>query len=224
MDPRLRPPFWENQVLAGDARRLLPKLPGRTFDLVLTSPPYWPSGEAERRGEVGTEREPGRYLRALRTVGAEAKRLLKPGGWLVAVLGDPEGIRMPWRVGAALQRAGFVPGLPALWLAPNAPASMLETVLFFSRGRAECRKGCEVPHGGLWPLERPPPQDNYDLLPEEMVVAVIEGHCPAGGRVLDPFLGHGTVAEAAQRLGRRWCGIELDPGVAHRTQRRLERL
>lgn len=215
---------WEGRVLAGDARRVLPKLPGRTFDLVLTSPPYWPSGAPDRRGEVGAERDPARYLRALRAVGAEAKRLLKPGGWLVMVLGDPKGLKMPWRLGAALQRAGLVPGLPALWLAPNAPASRLEVVLFFSRGRAGCRRGCEVPHGGLWALERPPPRENYDVLPEEMVVAIIEGHCPARGRVLDPFLGYGTVAETAQRLGRRWCGVELDPEVAQRTQKRLSAL
>ncbi len=211
-------------MLAGDARWVLPRLPTRAFDLVLTSPPYWPSGAPDRRGEVGAESDPGRYLRTLRAVGTEAKRLLRPGGWLVIVLGDPKGLRMPWRAGVAFQKAGLIPGLPARWLAPNAPASRLETVLFFSRGRARCRRGCEVPHGGLWTLMRPPPRENYDVLPEEMAVAVIEGHCPAGGRVLDPFLGWGTVAEMAQTLGRKWCGVELDPEVARRTQGRLERL
>lgn len=213
---------WENCVRAGDARRVLPRLPARTFDLILTSPPYWPSGAPDRRGEVGAEKDPRRYLGALRKVGIEAKRLLKPGGWLVLVLGDPKGLGIPWRSGAALQRAGLTPGLPALWLAPNVPDSRLETVLFFSRGRAQCRRGCEVPHGGLWTLERPPVREGYDVLPEEMVIAVIEGHCPARGRALDPFLGYGTVVETAQRLGRKWCGVELDPEVARRTQRRLK--
>jgi DNA modification methylase len=32
-----------------------------------------------------------------------------------------------------------------------------------------------------------------------------------GDLVLDPFLGSGTAALAAQQLGRDWCGIELNP-------------
>jgi hypothetical protein len=41
--------------------------------------------------------------------------------------------------------------------------------------------------------------------------------CGAGwqpGIVLDPFVGSGTTAVAAQRLGRDWLGIELNPDFA----------
>lgn len=33
----------------------------------------------------------------------------------------------------------------------------------------------------------------------------------AGDTVFDPFLGSGTVAQVAQRLGRNWLGVELNP-------------
>lgn len=33
----------------------------------------------------------------------------------------------------------------------------------------------------------------------------------AGDIVFDPFLGSGTVAQVAQRLGRHWVGCELNP-------------
>lgn len=39
---------------------------------------------------------------------------------------------------------------------------------------------------------------------------ILAGSRP-GDSVLDPFLGRGTTAEVAQRLDRRWLGIELNP-------------
>ena len=41
------------------------------------------------------------------------------------------------------------------------------------------------------------------------------------GLVLDPFMGSGTVAATAQRLGRDWLGIELNPSFAQLANRRL---
>jgi DNA modification methylase len=41
------------------------------------------------------------------------------------------------------------------------------------------------------------------------------------GIVLDPFLGSGTTAVAAQRLGRDWLGIELNPEFSAIAERRL---
>lgn len=51
--------------------------------------------------------------------------------------------------------------------------------------------------------------------------------CWAGyepGIVLDPFMGSGTAALVARRLGRRFIGIELKPDYIKIVQRRLERL
>ena len=42
------------------------------------------------------------------------------------------------------------------------------------------------------------------------------------GLVLDPFLGSGTTAQVARRLGRRCVGIELNPAYAQLAARRLQ--
>ena len=42
-----------------------------------------------------------------------------------------------------------------------------------------------------------------------------------GDTVLDPFLGSGTTAVAAQELSRHWIGIERDPGYLAIAQQRL---
>lgn len=44
------------------------------------------------------------------------------------------------------------------------------------------------------------------------------------GLVLDPFIGSGTVASVATRLGREWLGIELNPWFAKLTNSRLSAL
>lgn len=43
------------------------------------------------------------------------------------------------------------------------------------------------------------------------------------GVVLDPFLGSGTVGIVAERLGRDWLGIELNPAYRDLAWRRIER-
>lgn len=44
---------------------------------------------------------------------------------------------------------------------------------------------------------------------------------PEPGIVLDPFIGSGTTAIVAERFGRRWLGIELNPRFARLGQERI---
>lgn len=45
--------------------------------------------------------------------------------------------------------------------------------------------------------------------------------CPPEGLVLDPFAGNGTTGVVATRSGRRFIGVEIDPGYAESARRRL---
>jgi len=45
--------------------------------------------------------------------------------------------------------------------------------------------------------------------PIGLLARIIKASCPGDGLVLDPFCGCGTTIEAAQRLGRRWVGIDI---------------
>ncbi len=49
---------------------------------------------------------------------------------------------------------------------------------------------------------------HFAVFPETLVETCIQASCPEGGTVLDPFLGSGTTALVAQRLGRRFFGID----------------
>jgi site-specific DNA-methyltransferase (adenine-specific) len=62
--------------------------------------------------------------------------------------------------------------------------------------------------------------------PSQKPVALIEKliACATdpGDLVLDPFLGSGTTAVAAESLGRRWIGIEVDPRYVSVARKRLK--
>jgi adenine-specific DNA-methyltransferase len=60
--------------------------------------------------------------------------------------------------------------------------------------------------------------------PMALVQRVISASCPPGGLVLDCFLGSGTTAEAAERLGRRWIGIDNGKYAIHLARKRLIQL
>ncbi len=45
--------------------------------------------------------------------------------------------------------------------------------------------------------------------PEGLLSRIIRTSCPSDGVVLDPFCGCGTAVAVAERLGRRWIGIDI---------------
>lgn len=57
--------------------------------------------------------------------------------------------------------------------------------------------------------------------PVALLERILAATCPPGGLVLDPFLGSGTTAEAAERLGRRWIGVDCNPDAIRIARDRL---
>ena len=60
--------------------------------------------------------------------------------------------------------------------------------------------------------------------PVALLERIVAATCPPDGLVLDPFLGSGTTAEAAERLGRRWIGVDGNPEAIRMARERLARL
>jgi modification methylase len=58
--------------------------------------------------------------------------------------------------------------------------------------------------------------------PEALLHRVILSCTAPGDVVLDPFLGTGTTAAVAKRLGRRFIGLERDEGYANAAQARID--
>jgi len=74
----------------------------------------------------------------------------------------------------------------------------------------------------LWAIPTKPfTGAHFAVYPEELCVTPIQAGCPKGGIVLDPFLGSGTTAVVARKLGRKYIGIELNQKYITLAEKRL---
>ncbi len=62
---------------------------------------------------------------------------------------------------------------------------------------------------------------HFAVFPESLVETCILAACPPQGVVLDPFLGSGTTAVVAKRLGRAFVGIDCNPDYCEMARKRL---
>ncbi|GHT89276.1 methyltransferase [Bacteroidia bacterium] len=64
--------------------------------------------------------------------------------------------------------------------------------------------------------------DHPTQKPEKLIAKLILAGCPENGIVFDPFLGSGTTSVTAKKLGRRYCGVELNTNYACWAEKRLQ--
>lgn len=62
---------------------------------------------------------------------------------------------------------------------------------------------------------------HFAVFPEKLVELCVLAGCPENGIVLDPFIGSGTTAVVAQRIGRKYVGIDSNPEYCEMAQSRL---
>jgi DNA modification methylase len=226
----------------GDCIEHLRTLPPRSVDAFVMDPPYCSGGSTEttrrsakgqgiasdrlQSGEVtwfaGDNMTTPGLVFLLRSVAFEAERLLVPGGsvlafcdwrmWaILAPAMESGGLRLQnmvvWDKGSAGLGTGFKPTHELVIHLCNGPgrfhALTGSNVLRFGRVR-----GADKDH----PTEKP-----VDLL--QSMIRVV---APRGGLVVDPFMGSGSTGVAALREGRRFVGIERDPGYVDVARRRCQ--
>lgn len=68
---------------------------------------------------------------------------------------------------------------------------------------------------------QPFPGAHFAVMPSKLVEPCIKAGCPEGGTVLDPFAGAGTVGLVADRLRRRFVGVELSPEFSRMAHERI---
>ena len=80
----------------------------------------------------------------------------------------------------------------------------------------------------VWPIPLIPPADVTQKTdyPTQKPIALLElvvlAYSEPNALVLDAFIGSGTTAQAAQELGRRWIGCDINKGAIQTTSKRLQ--
>jgi len=147
-------------------------------------------------------------------------------------------IGVPWRVAFALQERGWFLRSDIIWNKPNCqpesvrdrPTRSHEYIFLFAKNE---RYGYDVdavrgPNGrrlrSVWDLHTqsyPEASGHFATFPPSLVEPCLRIASKPGDLVLDPFIGSGTTALTAARLGRRFLGIELTPEYLEMARSRL---
>lgn len=124
--------------------------------------------------------------------------------------------------GQAAMRPRGAPTVEAAAYRRNSSGNKARKVADGTRGRPPDHLGTSFPwvdfpgntrnKRDVWTIATAPYKGaHFAVMPPALVEPCILAGCPAGGMVLDPFFGAGTVGVVAKRHGRHYLGIELNP-------------
>lgn len=88
LSPPSQIPLVDSIIFEGDALRTLQRIPDKTIQCVVTSPPYWGLRDYGIEGQVGLEPTLSQFLNHLIAIFNEVKRVLKDDGTLWLNIGD----------------------------------------------------------------------------------------------------------------------------------------
>ncbi|GAB5444354.1 MAG: site-specific DNA-methyltransferase [Fuerstiella sp.] len=209
---------------------------GERFDALLTDPPY-ASGGLHLGDKSQSTRDKYIQTSTIRTHHDFAGDARSQTGWLhwcalwlnlcrrMLVEGAPVLLFTDWRqIGAAitaLEAGGFIHRGIVVWdkkncrPTPNGFRAQSEFIVVGSKGKRPPRSPNSVYQPGVFQHSTPPmkvrrhqTQKPVGLLKDLLAIV------PAGGRVLDPFAGSGSLIEAADECGLKATGIEEQKPIA----------
>ena len=194
----------DNTAYHSDYLDFMRQLPDGCVELILTDPPY-----------------ARKYLSLYTGLAAEAKRVLRVGGSLLTMAPNfmlPEvmahmGMFLKWRWMIChdywnSSHARMIMGVEVAW----------KPILWYVNEKLSPNKWiCDMIPGEGRKKDLHPWQQNLDW-----AIYLIKQLTDEGDMVLDPFVGSGTVAEAAERLERKWLACDKDLKAVIITDKRIQ--
>jgi len=218
-------PIRPNTIIRGDCLRELKAISDNSVDAIVTDPPYGIDFQSRFRKDksrhfpkIANDKAP--YIWWLH----DAARVLKPCGALLCFTryDTEEAFRF------AIRLAGLQPKTQVIWDKRlygvgdcRGDFSLnRENIIFATKGRflfPNRRPSSVIPLQRLSSKRLTHPNEK----PVKLLKQLIEVVTKPGDLVLDPFVGSGTTAVAANALGREYVGIECDPNYVRLARSRL---
>lgn len=231
-----------DKIICGDVLETLRQLPNESVDLVVTSPPYnlknstgngmkdgrggkWANAALQRGYTHHDDCMPhDEYAKWQRDCLTEMMRVTKDTG---AVFYNHK-----WRVqdGLLQDRQDIVDGFPVrqiiIWKRKggiNFNAGYFlptyEVVYLIAKKDFKLKKGANAV-GDVWEFMQEMDNEHPAPFPVALIERII-GSTDAQV-ILDPFMGSGTTAVAAQNRGRNYIGIDISPEYCEMAKKRVE--
>ncbi len=215
-DPVTRPgDLWllgDHRVLCGDSTQDVSFV--SEVDLVWTDPPYGVSYVGKTKDALTIQSDGDEFAETIRAAFAGAVGRCKPGAvWYVAAPPGPQfydfasvlrDLRI-WRETLVWVKDSMVLG--------HSDFHYQHEAIFYGWVPGEAHRAppdrCQVT---VWTIPRPKAsRDHPTTKPVALVAKAIGISSKPGDTVYDPFLGSGTTLIAAEQLGRKCYGIEIEP-------------
>lgn len=233
---------YRNRMICGDTLSTMRKLPDRSVNLIVTSPPYnlknstgngmkdgrggkWSSASLIKGYDTYQDNmSHDEYVAWQRNCLSEMMRLLTDDGAIF--------YNHKWRVqGGLLQdRQDIVSGFPVrqiiIWKRKGGinfnPGYFLPTyeVIYMIAKKNFKLKPKANRYGDIWEIPQERNNDHPAPFPVGLVDRIIGS--TSAEMVLDPFMGSGTTAVSAQRMGRDFIGIDISSSYCALSVKRLE--
>lgn len=207
-----------NRIIHGDCLAILPTLPARSVDYVLTDPPYLVN-YCDRDGRrIANDKDDGWLLPAFK----ETFRVLRKDAFCVSFYNWNRVDRFlrAWRA-AGFHAVGHIVFAKSYQSAGKFLRYRHELAYLLAKGQPVLP---DDPLPDVLPWKYSGNRLHPTQKPVESLTPLIESFCPSGGIVLDPFCGSGSTCVAARQTGRDYVGIELDAKHHATAVARLNRL
>lgn len=212
----------EQKIVQGDCLDVMKTFPDKSFDLVLTDPPYGMDYQSSRRTDKYEKIAGDVSLEWLKPFLLQAYRVLKENTHIYLFCNDYA--ISDFR--RELEVAGFTPKRTLVWVKNNHTsgdlegdyANKTEFVVFGHKGRRELNgsRDTNVVHAKRVETAFHPTQK-----PSDLMQYFIGKSSNEGDTVLDPFAGSGSTLVAAKYLNRKSVGIELSEQYCEIARKRL---
>ena len=236
------PDDFINQFISGNATDVMKQLPDGSVDLIVTSPPYNlknSTGNGMKDGRGGkwsnaalingyshyNDNMPhDEYVNWQRECLTEMLRIITDDGAIF--------YNHKWRVqGGLLQdRHDIISGFPVrqiiIWkrkgginFNPGYFLPTYEVIYLIAKKDFRLAKKANA-HGDVWEFGQESKNKHPAPFPLDLIERIISS--TTAKNILDPFMGSGTTALAAKKLGRNFIGIDISPEYCEMALQRLK--